>query len=351
MHQNISSSLKSNTNQKIRNSNLELFRIIVMLLIIAHHYVVNSGLFQEISNDSMSANSIFMYLFGMWGKTGINCFVLITGYFMCKSKITFRKFLRLWFEVIFYALIIYILFVLDGYQQLTWRGLLFTLTPIRDITNNFVSCFLVFYLFIPFLNILIQNIDKQLHRYLILLCLFTYTLLATFFTVGMNYVIWFSIIYIIASYIRLYPVTFSHKFWGLATLFSVIISCISVLGCIYFDKYPYLFVSDSNAVMAVVTSICSFMFFKGIQIKYNKWINIMGASTFGILLIHANSDTMRQWIWVDTLQNVQVFRTNNIFTHAVISVLAIFFICSILDQLRLHIVEKPLFKKLDNYMK
>lgn len=30
--------------KKQRNSNLELYRIIVMLAIVAHHYVVNSGL-------------------------------------------------------------------------------------------------------------------------------------------------------------------------------------------------------------------------------------------------------------------------------------------------------------------
>lgn len=30
--------------QKVRNSNLELYRIITMLAIVAHHYVVNSGL-------------------------------------------------------------------------------------------------------------------------------------------------------------------------------------------------------------------------------------------------------------------------------------------------------------------
>lgn len=32
---------------KKRQSNLELFRCIVMLLIIAHHYVVNSGLLDK----------------------------------------------------------------------------------------------------------------------------------------------------------------------------------------------------------------------------------------------------------------------------------------------------------------
>ena len=30
------------TMPKMRNSNLELFRIVLMLMIIAHHYVVNS---------------------------------------------------------------------------------------------------------------------------------------------------------------------------------------------------------------------------------------------------------------------------------------------------------------------
>ena len=70
---------------KERNSNLELYRIIVMLLIVAHHYVVNSGLIQVMESEPLSLKNSFFYLYGMWGKTGINCFVLITGYFMCKS--------------------------------------------------------------------------------------------------------------------------------------------------------------------------------------------------------------------------------------------------------------------------
>ena len=70
-----------------RFTNLELYRIIVMLLIIAHHYVVNTGIMGLMEKDPLSMKSIFFYIFGMWGKTGINCFVLITGYFMCKSNI------------------------------------------------------------------------------------------------------------------------------------------------------------------------------------------------------------------------------------------------------------------------
>lgn len=104
--------------KKERNSNLELYRIVTMLLIVAHHYVVNSGLIQIMPNSETTNNSIFLYIFGMWGKTGINCFMLITGYFMCKSNITIRKFLKLLLEVEFYKIIIYFIFIISGMKHL-----------------------------------------------------------------------------------------------------------------------------------------------------------------------------------------------------------------------------------------
>lgn len=48
--------------KKIRRSNLELYRIIVMILIVAHHYVVNSGLMDVMANDPMSFRSLYLYL-------------------------------------------------------------------------------------------------------------------------------------------------------------------------------------------------------------------------------------------------------------------------------------------------
>ena len=41
-----------------RNSNLELYRIIVMLLIVAHHYVVNSGVLDVMYQHPLSANML-----------------------------------------------------------------------------------------------------------------------------------------------------------------------------------------------------------------------------------------------------------------------------------------------------
>ena len=96
---------------KQRQSNIELYRIIVMLSIVAHHYVVNSGVWAQIGDLSLFKR-LFMFSFGAWGKVGINSFVLITGYFMCKQNISFKKWFALFGEVAFYNIVIYIIAVI-----------------------------------------------------------------------------------------------------------------------------------------------------------------------------------------------------------------------------------------------
>lgn len=128
-------------------------------------------------------------------------------FFMCKSQITIRKFLKLLLQIEFYNVLIYLIFALSGYHPIAnLNELLMVFLPVKSIADGFTSCFLVFYLFIPFLNILIRNLTKRQHQLLVLLCLFTYTLMGTFsrFHVTMNYVSWFCVLYFIASYIRIY---------------------------------------------------------------------------------------------------------------------------------------------------
>lgn len=95
--------------------------------------------------------------------------------------------------------------------------------------------------------------------------------------------------------------------------------------------------------MALVTAVCSFMLFKNLKIKQSKVINLMGASTFGVLLIHANSDAMRQWLWKDILENVSWFESPYLWVHATLSVLVIFILCVFIDQIRIRFIEKPFF--------
>lgn len=340
-----------------RNTNLELYRIIVMMLIVAHHYVVNSGLMEKMQDFPLSPQSIFFYLFGAWGKTGINCFVLITGYFMCKSSITLQKFLKLVFEVLLYNIIIYFLFLISGYEEFAYYDLL-KLIPGRYVADGFVSCFLIFYLCIPFLNVLINNLDKRKHGLLILLSLFIYTIHASlpYMGVNMNYVSWFIVLYFISSYIRLYPSKYDSNslLWLVCTFLCILLSVCSIIGILWLnenyekDILPYRMLSDSNVILALLTAVCSFMWFKNINIPQNKYINMIGGSTFGVLLIHANSNTMRKWLWQDLLDNTGHYNNDYFWLRPIISVVFIFFVCIIIDRIRIIVIERPLLRYIKN---
>lgn len=334
-----------------------------MLMIVAHHYVVNSGLSDMDSplvKAPSSANSLYLTLFGAWGKVGINCFLMITGYFMCNSNITLRKFLKLILQIYLYRILIFPILLMAGYETLSLRRIYYLIMPVGSFaTADFVSCFIAFWLTIPFLNRLIHNLSEREHVILIILSLLLFTLLGSLptFSVPLNYITWFGVIYFIASYFRLYPHPLfeRRKFWGVMTQFVLFLSLVSVfvIHIFYGYKgygYSYYFVRDSNKIFAVAFAVCSFLWFKNMNIQYCKVINAFGAGTFGVLLIHANCTAMRTWLWKDTVDcvghyNLPLF---SLVLYSVGSVLLIFVICNLIDQFRIVTIEKWFFRWYDD---
>ena len=349
--------------KKPRNSNLELYRIIVMLLIVAHHYVVNSGLFGVLESDTFSTSNTAMLLFGAWGKTGINCFIMITGWFMCKSNITPQKLFRLYAQIAMYAIIIYGIFCMTGHETPHPVTALLKFFPVKSLNSGFTSCFLVFYLLIPFINKLISVISKKELGALISVLLFFYAILPNIpsFHLSFNYVTWFSILFLISAYIRFYgfPLNISHKSWGFISLALILIASSSVIMLTWMSKsghmnafIPYFFISDSNKFLALAIGLSSFMYFKDLKIPHSRLINAIGGTTFGVLLIHANSDAMRQWLWKETVDSMGHYSESVWYSlgYAAATVLLVFVVCSGIDWFRGRLIEPKLAAWFDNLL-
>lgn len=228
---------------------------------------------------------------------------------MCQSNISLKKFLKLYGEILFYRITIWLIFIAMGYESFTFSLLevLKKILPFYSINTNFVGCFIAFWLCIPFLNILIHHMTEKQHIYLTMLLLFIYTVL-------------------------------------------------SVLACTWVKANynmltPSYFLNDSNKILAVWLAFSAFMFFKNVKLPYSKVINAFGASTFGVLLIHANSNSMRKWLWKDGLDNVGAYSLGKLLlVHSIGSVLGIFLICSLIDMCRIRFVEKPLERIIDRHI-
>ncbi|PMC10328.1 acyltransferase family protein [Hoylesella timonensis] len=341
---------------KKRDSNIELFRIFLMLMIISHHYVVNSGITDLFRYDEISANTIFLELWGWGGKCGINCFILITGYFMCKQSFSWFKFLKLVLEVEFYSIGIYLILSLGGVTNFNFIELSKSVLILpRDIGHGFTGSFIALYLLIPYINMCINQMTKKQHSVLLIILLIIFTLIPTFLVTHVyEYLGWYVTVYLIGSWIRLYPQEWmtNQKKVVVILVINYLLVVASILAMFYFglQKHQiiqwdiYYFVSDSNKVFAVTMSVLLFCFFKNINIGYNKSINKIAATVFGVFLIHTSGDAMRHFLWNDLLKTPEHYYSDTLFLHAIFSVLIIFAIGSLIDRIRTIFIEKPLFR-------
>ena len=64
---------------RIRNSAIELLRIISMIMIVFHHFAVHGGFD---FGASLSPTHFWYNFILMGGKIGVNVFVLISGYYL-----------------------------------------------------------------------------------------------------------------------------------------------------------------------------------------------------------------------------------------------------------------------------
>ena len=341
-----------------RETNIELYRILLILLIVAHHYVVNSGLADvggPVYGTPFAKRSILLFLLAAGGKSAINGLVLITGYVMSRKHLTAKRWTTLLFEIMFYRIVINAVFWISGYEEFSGKALVRTLLPVTNVGTGFTQAFLVFYLMIPFLNLLLDRLSEKMHLRLLFLLGGVYTVLGTFkvFSVTVNYVSWFCAVYLIGAYISLHPkkIYRSSTFWGWATTISVFISVVTVVSSVKKGRSAFSYVSEANTLLAVTNAVSSFILFLNLKLKQNRVVNALGGSALGVFLIHTASDSMRRWLWVDTLKNVQFYRASNLMflTHIALSVLGVFAVCTLIDLARRRFLERPVFRLWDRY--
>ncbi len=132
----------------------------------------------------------------------------------------------------------------------------------------------------------------------------------------------------------------------------MVLCSLSILLTARFLVYsPYWLVADSNKFLGLLFSISAFLYFKNLKIGYSKVINTIAASAFGVLLIHAHSDTMRRWLWRDVCNNVDWIDSPYCWLHAIGCVFAVYAICLVIDLFYLRVIEKRLLDCIEGLCK
>lgn len=277
-----------------RSSNIELFRIVAMLAIVAYHAAWYSGLTRVAYAEPWSWQSVWILLLGGWGKTGINCFVLITGYFMCERQMTLGRLAKLIGLTEFYAFsVLGVRFALGeevGAHSILNAALLFT----RGINASFIPSFLALLCLVPVINWCIRRMSCAVHGGIVVGLLAFYCGISSCgIKINAGEIPWYAVLYLTAAFVRRYPIRVfdSSVFWGRMTLATLAVSALSMAvmavvsqrigkDAIYYWIFPHW------KPLAVAVSLSAFMYFKNLSIGANRWINAFGGVTFGVYLLH-----------------------------------------------------------------
>lgn len=273
-----------------RQSNLELLRLVCMLFITFHHFICFGIAYGVHSGETL-------YLKTFWGLNGfvyigVNCFILISGYFGINFKR--RKLLNLYLTCVFYFLCIGIVSL--AIKGFTYGGmstlLLNSFLPISHSHAWFIICYFLLMLLTPLLNPAINLLDKKNYQ----LCILFLSIINLYFgyfwkleysgNIDGFTLMQFVWLYVIAGYIRRYVSIDrlqEHK-WMLLGLY---IGCALIYGGLsiydmshrvwHWDGWKY------NNPILVIGSIAFFMFFLTLNIK-SKLVNFAATGVLGMYL-------------------------------------------------------------------
>lgn len=326
-----------------RQSNIELLRVISMLMVLWGHYYVLSY-FDNI--HGVSFNLLGMQFLGAWSKVAVDIFVIITGYFLVNQTFRWNKVLKLLSCTYFWGIIVLLVGLVLGLSIKTdyiYKSL-FPLTPL----NWFARSYLLLYISIPLFNKIINSISKaRLGQIIIALTTIFYTvptLLSTFISGGgyLTSYFTFGIMYMIGAYIRKYGDRTLDKI----SIYAGVASCLLILGSIvwndihmYEGLYIMYLAHKGNSVVGLLAAIGIFTIFKNIKINYRPWINTIASTTFAVYLIH-NNPIISDWLWNTIIQPSRYFDSPFFLLHMIGICILIFGVCSVFELIRIKIFNR-----------
>lgn len=330
-----------------RNPNIELLRIISMMMVLVLHCLSWGG-----ALDYRSGIQLYVY---WWLEAlaivAVDIFVLISGYFLVESKFKVKNVFKVaisgvWIYSVFFTCIT---MKIDA-QGISWSTLLKACVPILTKKYWFVNSYVLMYILSPFINKLIHSLSKKCFNMLIVYFVAFFSIRTTVFpmtwsqdsTGGMG-IINFIMLYCIGAWIRLYYKKDEKIAKWLSTYFLMsVLLMLSKVGLIKLgmESLSTKFYSYASPVV-IVEAVALFLVFlnkKSMSKKYIIPINKMARHSFSVYIIHFS---------MISVLFTKVFKLSSYFDNirtgilaVCISVLIIYITCTIIDVLKCWLFEK-----------
>lgn len=282
-----------------RESGIELLKILsLFIIVLCHVYSTFATTINPISNvaffDELTFTSLeyFIYqIFITFGYIGNMIFFACSAWFLADSKHNkIEKIINIWLNVLIISVIFLLIYCLLGYE--TDKELLFKcLLPISNENNWYITAYIMFYAIYPFINTILDKLNKKQHFVLALILfimyfVFDYLLIEKAFY--KNDLLMFIVIYIIVTYIKKYMDEYNNN---LNKNILVLIITSLIFYSFIFINFAIMPISIKwhvlNNPFFLIMAISLINIFSKIKI-HNVFINTISALSLYVYLTHDN---------------------------------------------------------------
>ena len=332
-----------------RSSNLELLRILCMLLIIGDHLTGQSG----IADYTTLPSSFAFCLIGCGSRIACSVFILIGGWFLCEQPYRARRPLSLWLSLWLYTVPVTLLCRLGG-LDVSLGALRWAAFPASTRQLWFISDYLLLLLCVPLLNRLLRGLSRPAHRGLLAVLAVPLIVYPTLF--GENGAVsdtaWmFLYEYLLIAYLRRWPDNrlahlLQHRAaalglgLGLPLLNTILRAVLETRGLTDGKAFQYMayYRTALGALPNLLAALALFYLFKGLNLGCVRWVNALAGTTLGVYILH-QVPAFRGLLWNSLLQ---AEAHHGSVGYTLLAILAVFLGCAAVDALRTVLVMRPL---------
>ncbi len=344
------------TETKKRNANIELLRIISMIMIIFLH-ALSKGENLKSLTEGNAVNAAIAWTFEALSISSVNIFILISGYFLIDSKFKIRRLISLVAQCIFYSLgtlLVCLIFNIDVGEEINLYFILHAIFPVHMKLYWFMTSYIVIYMLQPLISFGVKALtQKQFGTMIIALliyeCFFKSFLPFSFMEDEAGYsMLWFLIVFLIGAYFKLYG--FKHltnPYRGALLYFAASFLILFECGAIGFvnEKFSRLYeisrVSmDYNHMFPLFASVGIFACFlnkKPMGEKASKIICFLSPMALGVYLCHENLCMRYNWVKWLGIYDILGLSTMEFLGRLMLAVLIVYAAGTIIDFVRIKI--------------
>ena len=346
-----------------RNYGIDLLRIVSMMMVVLLHVLGQGGILD--GSDPLTVKSETAWLLEIGAYSAVNIYAMISGYVGYGRKYKYSGLVYLYFQVLFYTVPTTIIFYIYRPELVNLKGKRELLFPFAYNTYWYFTAYFCLAFFIPFLNMMLERLDRaELKRLLFFLCLI-FSILPTLFyedfprtSSGYSF-LWLAVLYLVGGYIKKYNTTFpgkgGRKFLGY--LVCILVTWLVKVGVQYHiprgENQPILYDSliSYTSPTIVLSGVCLFLIFVNIRCgkMARKIIGYLAPASFGVYLLH-EEPLMIELCMENMFVGYLILNPGQMVGAILATVLGIWIIGTLTDRIRINLFDLFGIRRLSDFL-